>query len=157
MDAIMQSFKNDFDCFWGLMLKQIEVCPDELWNRRVGGWIFWQQVMHSIACVELFVLPEGQAGENRFSRDDMLLLRDSDERPSKAELLEMAGKMKELADSYIDNTTSAQLGDIEPGMTRRLGRESTRQNAIMALIRHCCYHLGCCDAILRENGIPGVY
>lgn len=53
---------------------------------------------------------------------------------------------------------------IEPGLTQRhdrlsaaLGKERTMQHALIGLVRHASYHLGCCDAALREHGLAGVY
>ena len=157
MDAVIQCFKDDFERFWGLMEKQIDICPDEIWSKKAGGWIFWQQILHSIGCVELFVLPEGESSSLPFSREEVLLIKEPGQAVSKVEMLELAGRMKGLADAYIASTTAQTLTSPEAGISKRMGRELTRQYAIIALIRHCCYHLGCCDATLREHGIQGVY
>ncbi len=160
MDKIIQCFKDDFDRFWGLMEKQIEVCPDALWNKKGGGYVFWQQVLHSIACAELFALTgvdDKTVLLDKYDREIIFLLKEPDFEVSKATMLEHARLAKAVADKFVTGLSAANLTDTQPRLSKTFGREQTMQNAVMALIRHCNYHLGCCDAVLRENGVKGVY
>ena len=31
-----------------MLEKIIEICPNEMWNKKVSGFIFWQQLLHTI-------------------------------------------------------------------------------------------------------------
>ncbi len=157
-DSIIQCFKDEFDRFYGLLEKQIEVCPPELWTKKAGGYIFWQQIYHTVSCVELFALPEADSNTpSKFCPEIAMFTKEPDTHLSKQELQKLAAEMKLLAHSFMDTLTVASLTLPHKNMSTVLGKKLSYQNALIASIRHTSYHLGCCDAILREHGIKGVY
>ncbi|MDR2891547.1 MAG: DinB family protein [Deltaproteobacteria bacterium] len=157
LDPVIKGFREEFDRFWGLMEQQIEVCPDEIWNRKESGWVFWQQHYHTAACVELFALPEGRPSAIKLEREVWMLVKEPQSAVSKQEMLDLFKAMRALAYEYMEASNTANLAEVDPVLSKRFGREVTRLFALMGLIRHCCYHLGCCDSIFRNNGMKGVY
>ncbi len=157
-DPVIECFRNEFDRFFDLMKKQVAICPDELWNTKEGGYVFWQQIFHTAACVEIYALPEGNPSQQTmYSREVVMLSSEAPNPMSKEELLAFLDKMQHLAHSFMEEMTQSKLTERNEKLSKILGKNMTNQNALIALIRHTCYHLGCCDTVLRVNGLPGVY
>ena len=158
MNPIVQAFRNDFERFFGLQKQQIAACPDEVWLQKTTGFPFWLEQLHSIYFVGVYTLPQDAPEPAcRFSRKVLMFSEEPEGSMSKDELLELAGDMERAAHAFMDSLLDADLPKQHPRMSRVLGRECTNQQALVGLIRHCCYHLGCCDAALRAHGLPGVY
>ncbi len=158
MDAVIECFKSDFDRFWGLLEQQIALCPEDVWVKKIGRWFYWQEVLHILACVEINALPEGQPSlQTLFPNEVAMFSQAPDRTMTKAEAVKMAADMKNLVHNFIAAQSAATLTQKHPVSSKILGRELTNQHALIGLIRHVCYHLGCCDAILREHGLQGVY
>ena len=156
-DPVIACFKSEFDRFFDMLGKQISICPDDLWNKKVGGYVFWQHLLHVIAIVELYALPEGQpSAQTLYERDVVMLSSTAQRVMSKEEMQSLAASMKKLAHTFIDAQSVSTLTDKNVRMSNAMGKELTNQHALIGLIRHACYHLGCCDAALRDNGIAGV-
>ena len=157
-DPIIACFKDEFDRFFGMLEKQIDVCPAELWNKKTGGYVFWQQLFHTIACVEMCALPEGEPSrQTRYEREVIMFSSTPEQGMTQEEMRDLAATMKTLAHAYIEGQTVATLTERNARMSKTLGKELTNQHALIGLIRHVCYHLGCCDAALRDHGVAGVY
>lgn len=157
-NTIIKCFKDEFDRFYELLEKQIEICPPELWTKKAGGYIFWQQIYHTISCVELFSFPEHDPNRpSKFCPEVAMFIKEPENAISKRELQELATEMKILAHSFMNTLNLNSLTLPHQNMSVVLGKELSIQNALIASIRHTCYHLGCCDAILREHGLKGVY
>ena len=157
-DPVIACFKEEFERFHNLLLKQIEVCPDSLWTEKTGGYVYWQQLFHAFASIEIYALPDGQASlQIQYPPEVVMLSQEPERHLDKQQLKEFAAKMKILADAFIDSMSADKLPLEHTVMSKRLKAPKTNQNALIGLIRHACYHLGCCDAILRQHGIPGVY
>lgn len=158
-DPVIECFREDFERFSGMLESQIDACPDALWESRAGGYPYWQQLLHVFACMELFALPQGD-GVLALSGEPLgvVMLTAAPERTiSKAEMRVFAVKMREVADSFITRQNRDTLTDPHPVMTKRFGKPQTVQHALLALIRHACYHIGCLDAFLRDHTGKGVY
>ena len=160
LEPVIQCFKEEFERFWGLLEKLVEVCPEDLWGKKAGGDVFWQQIWHAMAIAEVNTVEDLAVkipAIDQYSREVALLSKTLDRVPGKAEILEHGRRIKQQALAYYDSMTVASLTQEHPAMTKRLRGPHTRQHAALALIRHVNYHIGACDAILREYGHPGVY
>lgn len=156
-DAFVSCIRDDYDRFWKLLEKQVETCPEGLWAERVAGWYFWQQLYHAMYSMDFYTRPDEEPSVAPFSYDISMLSEDAPRHLSKGELLAFGATMKKRAFDYIEATTPQNMGETNAFLSRRLGKEVSRLYAVIAMIRHCNYHLGCCDAIFRERGLPGVY
>jgi len=157
-DAVIACFQADFERFFAFLEKQIEICPDALWAKKAGGWPFWQQIFHSLACFEIYALPAGVASQQTlYSEKVAMLSEEAATSMSKRAMQDFAAKMHRVAERFFASMSADMLTAKHDAMSKLLNRDMTNQNALIALVRHTCYHLGCCDTILREHGIPGVY
>ena len=76
---------------------------------------------------------------------------------SKEAMRSFAREMKDAAGTFIAGQSRYTLADPHPALSRHMGAARTNQHALMAMIRHMCYHIGCCDAFLRDRTGRGVY
>ncbi|MCL1889651.1 MAG: DinB family protein [Desulfovibrionaceae bacterium] len=160
LEPIIRCFSEEFERFWAMMEKQVEICPEGLWGVKAGGYVYWQQIWHAMVIAELNAIenPEAKAlSLDKYSRGVALLSDTLDRVPSKAEILEEAGRIKKLAMAYYESLSLASLSKEHPAMSKRLGKPHTRLHAALSTIRHLNYHIGACDAVLRERGLTGVY
>ena len=157
-DPVIACFQAEFERFFALVEKQIEICPDELWGKKVGGWPFWQQVFHNLACIEIYALPEGAVShQTMYGKKVAMLSEETETAMTKAAMKDFATGMCKTANRFFASMSSDRLTTKHAVMSKLLNRDMSNQNALMAMIRHTCYHLGCCDALLRQHGVPGVY
>lgn len=152
MRAVTESLKVTFDRGWGFLNQIIEVAPENVWVKTGGGYPFWQQVYHCFACVDFFIAP---AGDNM---DDAVAMFKTTpaEAMSKGEVKAFGEKMKAKADAWIAGLDDAALAATNEGLSARRGMPMTNAVAFSAMIGHSSYHVGGCDAVLRDNGEKGV-
>jgi len=151
---ITESFKSTFDRGWGFLMQVIEVCPDDLWVKKSGGYFFWQQLFHHFALMDFFIMPKDGVIENY---NVVMLKTEPQFTMSKEEVKNFAAKMKEKTDKWIDSLDDESLLPVHEGLSARRGYTVTYATALSALIAHIYYHIGACDSILRENGLKGVW
>jgi len=156
-DLFLQSFKVNFDNIYRKLENAVAICPEELWAKKAGGFIFWQQLYHAFAIIDFFILaPGGQAHQALFDADVYRLLREERHAPDKAKILEVATVMKAAVHAYCDAMTPEKLAARNENRSQRFGREISNGEALMLLIGHGMYHIGACDAVFREHGIQGL-
>lgn len=142
----------------GLLEQFIDVCPDDIWAKKFGGWPVWQQIYHGAAVTEFFALRDGDAPSAPMYEQDVLLLSgSSDKVPSKMDMKKLLQTMKVVGNRYIDSLTDADLGNKNEGLSARMQREVTHAGTLALLSGHILYHLGSGDAALREAGLKGVF
>jgi len=156
--AIVENQRGSFDFAFSLLQQYMEVCPDEIWNKKFGGWPVWQQVYHALNAVDFFIAAPGAEPVKGLVPAEVGSLKVQGEKPvSRDEMKEFAKLVKSAADGYMNALNDADMTKISEGATARMGRE-TRHATVMALmIGHILYHLGSCDAALREQGLKGVF
>ena len=157
MKAVTESLKANFDQGWGLLMQEIEVCPETVWGKKGGGFVFWQQIYHCCWAVDLFTLPKDGTPEPAPWGEDVAGFKAEPKKtPSKAELKAYAAKMKARADAWIAALNDAALTQLNEGLSARWGSPMNNAMALALMSGHSSYHVGSCDAILRDNGGKGV-
>ena len=89
-DPVVQCFRIEFDLFFDLLEKQIETCPDELWNRKAGGYVVWQQFFHSLACTLLFAGTQDVFDSLGYSRQVVMFSEDAETPMTRQEMPALA-------------------------------------------------------------------
>lgn len=156
--AIVENQRGSFDFAFSLIGQFMDVCPDDIWNKKFGGWPVWQQVYHALNAVDFFISEPGAEPVKELVSPEVGSLKAQGEEPvTKAAMKEFAALVKSAADGYMNALTDADMTQVAAGATARMGRE-TRHATVMALmVGHLLYHLGSCDAALREQGLKGVF
>ena len=154
----VSGLKAAFDRSYGMLQQFIEVCPDDIWKKKFGGWPIWQQLYHGIGAVNFFILPPGAAfPEMPFPQNVGSLEVTPDTPADKAVLKACAVQLKTAADAYFASLTDEMLGEKNEGLSQRLNIPMTHATTAAMLTGHSLYHLGACDAALREQGLKGVF
>lgn len=156
-NVMLNALKNQFYISFSMLEKMVEACPDELWNRKLSGFVFWQQLIHAFAgsCGWLREekpesAPFSEFGEKRvypeFERDPEIIL-------PKIEVVKYINETRRIAEQWF-----AGKDDDWLKLPNKLISGITNMDMAVGQIRHLMYHTGHCDAILRDNGIqPAKY
>jgi len=145
---------------FGLMDEFLKLCPEEIWAQHFGGWPVWRQFLHAFSAVDFFLRDENAAATAQpFGADaDNLRVKDSAApTPSKEKMREYMEATQKRVNDYLAALDDAALGQLNKGASARFRQEFTHAATIVLLAHHTMYHLGSCDAALRESGRPGVF
>ena len=160
---IINGQRAAFEHAYELVTQFIEVCPEAVWTKTFGGWPVWQQVYHALGTFQFFTLQDGETLEQGLYPPEVNSLKSTpDVPPAKKDVLAYAASMKAKADAYINALRDAELPDANQGLTARMKafgipREFSHSQTLAELSGHTLYHLGSCDAALREHGLKGVF
>ncbi|MDR0238707.1 MAG: DinB family protein [Deltaproteobacteria bacterium] len=159
--ALIAGPRTAFEHAYGLMIQFIEVCPEDIWLESFGGWPIWQQVYHALG-LQFLTLQEGETPEPDLCPPEVgSFKRTPDKAPAKKDVLDYAARMKAKADAYINALRGADLSGVNQGLTNRMkdynGGEFSHSLTLSMLSGHLLYHLGACDAALRQRGRKGVF
>ena len=143
---------------FGLASEFVKVCPEDVWGRKFGGWPVWQQLFHSFASLDFFLRPAG-AGEEPplFEAGVAELKKTPAETPAKQVLQDFITKAQAKVSGYVAGLDDAALSQKNEGLSARFDRDVTHAFTLSLIASHTMYHLGACDAALRESGKPGVF
>jgi hypothetical protein len=157
--AAAQSLRQNFVHAWGLLEQFIKVCPEHIWVQTFGGWPIWQTVYHALVTIEFFVRQKGDPRYDLPCSREAGSLNEVHTGPavSREEMLRMHGDLKAVALSYMDGLTDAGLGELNEGLSARMPSPFTHAATCSLLAGHTLYHLGTCDAALRQEGLKGVF
>lgn len=155
---ITQSLAGNIQFALSLLNKFIDVCPDEIWAEKFGGWPVWQQAYHAVSTLDFFCAPLGApAADSPFGAAEAHLAAIGAAAPGKAEFKAYAEAAQQRAFAYIAGLDDAALAQSNTGLAQRMGMAATHANTLALITAHTLYHLGGCDAALREHGLPGVF
>ena len=128
-------------------------CPGELWHVKKSGFVFWQQLLHALEGVAYWLRLEGDGYSPAFPRLRVYpeLDREAVDQLSKQQLLDYQQKVRAGAENYFARLTEPLL--LEKSL---LDPELSNLDIILLQIRHLQYHVGHCNSILREAGLPAV-
>jgi hypothetical protein len=155
--AVTEALKANFDRGWSFLIQIIDVCPDAVWAKKAGGFVFWQQLYHCFAVADFFLLPkDGVPEPGPWGAEVSGLKAEPTTTPTKEELKAYAGKMKAKIDAWIATLDDASLAQTHEGFSARRGTPMSNVMVLAILSGHSSYHIGSCDAILRDNGEKGV-
>lgn len=157
--AIVAELENPYQRAWGLMCQFMDVCPDEIWAETNGGWPVWQQVAHTVAVLNFFIL---ENDDDTFvpapAELGVLMLKEQGQQVVDKEAMKAYGAaVKAAVDARVARLTDADLTRIQERVSKKIGRELSYGAVMVMLASHTTYHLGSCDAALRDHGLPGVF
>jgi hypothetical protein len=158
--AVVESLRNSFLRTWGLLGTFIKVCPDGVWAVKFGGWPVWQSVYHCLMSVHFFVGQQGEASPEALYPPGVASLEevhDGSGAPARQELQALHASLEGVVLAYLDGLTDADLARTNDGLSASTKMTWTHASACVMLTGHALYHLGTCDAALREQGLKGVF
>lgn len=134
------------------MLKNlIENAPDSVWNEKRGGFIFWQQIFHALTGALFWLrsekgeFQEPYAGQNLYPELD----GEPQGQLSREQLLDLYREVLEEKELLFGKLTEETVIESSP-----LYGKISSLDVIFGQVRHIMYHIGHCDAILRDQELP---
>lgn len=156
---IVAALEEPYQRSWGLLSRFMDVCPDDIWMETNGGWPVWQQAAHAIAVLNFFIL---EKDDETFlpapAEIGVLMLREQGKTVVSREAMQTYGNsVKAAVDARLAALADADLARVQERVSKKIGRELTYAAIMVMLASHTAYHLGSCDAALRDHGLPGVF
>ena len=157
-NIIAQSLEGNIKHTFNLLDQFLEVCPENIWGKKFGGWPVWQQVYHALSALDFFTRPQdAPEGPKPFGKEEANLSGIATSTANKAKLKTYAVEMQAQTHAYIAGLDDADLARNNEGLATRMGRSITHASTLTLIAAHTLYHLGSCDAALREHGLPVVF
>ncbi len=158
-NAVVSSLKSAFDRSCGMLEQFIDVCPDEIWNKKFGGWPIWRQIYHAVGTIDFFVAQSAaDFGSKPLAPEAGNLSADySGPAATKAQVKTLMTAMQAKAEAYFAGLTDASLAGKNEGLSSRLNMDFSHATTCSMLAGHALYHLGSGDAALREAGLKGIF
>ncbi|MDR2055060.1 MAG: DinB family protein [Desulfovibrio sp.] len=155
---IVQAAQGPFERAYSLLTEYMDVCPDDIWAEKNGGWPVWQQIAHAVWVLDLFVCGDGETLPPAPLDEDVARFKaQGGEVVGRAAVKEYAAAVKSRVDAWFARLTDADLGRTNAALSKKIGRELTHIATVIMLASHTSYHLGSCDAALRDHGLAGVF
>jgi hypothetical protein len=155
--VFLDSMKRDILKSISMLEKIIENCPDDLWNKKASGYVFWQQLAHTFAGMygwmredKLEAIPpfstfNGKKIYSEFENDPETAL-------SKVDTIGLLNETKETVEKWFNEKDDNWLISPYKPYNKRTNLDIT-----IGQIGHVMYHIGHFDSIFRENGLKGVW
>jgi hypothetical protein len=131
----------------------IAICPDELWNKKISGFVFWQQLLHTFAGTYCWLReekPEIMPPPNFSTFNGKNIYPEFENDPeidlTKNDIRKLCDETKEAAEKWFAGKDDNWLKGI-------MFNKFTNFDNTMGQLKHIMYHIGHCEAVLRENGI----
>lgn len=135
--------------------KFLAICSDDAWKEKAGGWTLAQQYYHGLVATNaLLSSVSGELIENPDPEAGMLEDKPNVMPDKSAAALFLANIKLGLAALFekIDDATLLQKNEK---ISKKFGSEVSNAFVLELIPCHLLYHLGSCDAALRNRNLPG--
>jgi len=159
-NELVKSVMGPVETSFALLKKFIEVCPENIWAEKTGGWPVWQQVYHVVGAVNFFILgvDEQPQGPAPLTSPEVGGLKEvAAEAVSKEKVAAALEAAQDQVAKFAASLSDADLIKKNEGIFARAKMDMTFAGTITLLAGHNFYHLGSCDAALRNHGLEGVF
>lgn len=158
--AIVSALKVPIDMSFGMVKQYIDICPENIWVETSGGWPVWQQVYHIVGAVNFFTAganatPAAAMLEEKFS--GLQAVAPSSIAITREDMQAALAQALQDIEALLASLDDTELTSRNEGLYQRIGIEMTMAATLAMLASHALYHLGSCDAALRNHGLPGVF
>lgn len=158
--AIVSALKAPIDQSFGMVKQYIEVCPENIWVETSGGWPVWQQMYHLITAVAFFTAGPDDTPAATLVEEKYCGLQEcapSTIAVTREDMQSALAQALQDIDALVAGLDDDDLTERNEGVYQRIGMEMSMAGTLVLLASHTLYHLGSCDAALRNHGIPGVF
>ena len=128
----------------------IGICPVELWDSKKSGFIFWQQLLHTFTGMLFWLREENTEFIEPFKDKNVYPELDGDPENilSKNDIRQCCDDAKIIGEKWFIGKEDNWLK-----LSSKIYNKITNFDNMEMQIKHLMYHVGHCEAILRENGI----
>lgn len=160
LHEIVSALKAPIDQSFGMLNQFIDVCPENIWVETSGGWPIWQQVYHTVTAVGFFAAPANAGPPQTLVDEQFCALRAKAPDNiviTREEMKKALAQALQDIEALLANLNDSELTTRNEGLYARAKFELTMAGTLSMLAGHTLYHLGSCDAALRNHGIRGVF
>ena len=149
-NVLIKSIETRFFISFSMLEEILEICPDEIWNKKLSGFIFWQQLLHTFTGEHFWLREENNEFVEPFLDKNVYpeLEKDPENILTKETLINFCKETNEIAKKWFKGKDDNWLK-----LPSKIYDKYTNNDVIIEQIRHIMYHVGHCDAIFRENNI----
>lgn len=135
--------------------KFLEICGDDAWKEKAGGWTLAQQYYHGLNAANMFINSVcGKSAPNPNPEAGQILAKPN-VLPSKEQAAEFFANIKISCQGMFENLQDDSLLKKNEMVSQKFGRDVSNAVVLELLANHLLYHLGSCDAALRNRNLPG--
>ncbi|WBW95920.1 DinB family protein [Oceanirhabdus sp. W0125-5] len=147
-DVLLKITKTQFDLAFSMLEQMIEKCPDDLWNEKKGGYVFWQQLLHAFTGTNFWLRMKKEKFVEPFADKKVYpeLEHDPENQLTKEDLIEYKNQVKEIAEAFFADKDDEWLQE-----SSILYNKIKNLDVVFMQVRHIQYHVGYCNSILKEN------
>lgn len=135
--------------------KFVDICPDDIWARKFGGWPVGEQYFHALTATGMLIASITHKPVANPAPQFGALEKGSDACPDKDVAKAFLMNVMEAGRAMFDALTDADLLKKNEGVSEKFGRSVSNAEVIGLMGGHALYHLGSCDAAMREEGVAG--
>ncbi|QVK18773.1 DinB family protein [Mycoplasmatota bacterium] len=145
---MVEKCKNQFNLVFSMLEKLIEESSEKIWNQKIGGHIYFQQLLHTLMGINFwfrdnndqFIEPFKERGfYPEFEEDPLSVM-------SKTELINYKNTVKGIINQFFFNRSDQWLNEKSLVYSKL-----SNLDIIFMQVRHVQYHIGYCNALLHEN------
>ena len=131
----------------------IDITPDDIWNQKRGGYVYWQQIVHAITGSLFWLRTENTKFIEPYAELNIYpeLEKDPENALTKQQVRDLLNELVDLAGDFFRNVDDNVL--LEKSF---LYDKTTNLDVVFGQVRHLMYHTGHCESILRESGIKEI-
>ncbi|MHB9295539.1 hypothetical protein PilKf_01285 [Pillotina sp. SPG140] len=148
--TFLNSLRKNYEISLVMLEKIIELCPNDLWDKKLSGFIFWQQLIHCIFSILYWFKEKDTPCIEPFK--DKNLYPELDGIPetilTRTEVKKCFNEAKLLGEIFF-----SEKDDVWLTLPSNVYNQITNFDNIIMQMRHIQYHVGHCDAILRANNL----
>lgn len=156
-DNFLKVFQSGNDRAFQLYEKFLAICSNDLWDKKAGGWPICTQYYHGLSATAKLASSLGTDPAEDPCPGAGNLLGNATIKPSKEQAALFLQNVRiQLSSAYEKLTDSLLLKQNDPisGLT---GSPITNAGVLELIASHMLYHLGSCDAALRDAGFEGAF
>jgi hypothetical protein len=143
--------KNEYYALIEMLHKSINLCSEELWDKRTETPPFWQLAYHAIYYLDFYLGDSPKNHEQRFDIKENLNER-MENILTKKQLKDYLIEIKKKCSRVLDNLSTEKL----EGKNSYYWTGPTLAHRLIYNIRHSQHHMGQLNLILRRNSNTAV-
>lgn len=131
----------------------IDQTPPEIWDKKAGGYIYWQQIVHALTGSLFWLRTSDEGFKEPYAELNIYpeLEKDAENDLSKEQLKDLLQDVEKLAVQLFNELDDQRLTEKS-----FVYNKTTNLHVIIGQIRHLQYHIGHCESILREEGVTAI-
>lgn len=156
-NEFVSEFQAGLNFAFGLSEKFLAICPDDVWQKKYGGWPVSQQFYHAVQVANFFAASLGGDAITDPCPEAGDLSKKEGPQVNKAQAGEFLANVKTMVSKMTASLQDADLLKKNEKASQLLGRPTSNAAVLELMATHTLYHLGSCDAALREQGLEGAF